>query len=172
MNVQSDAIFLLDSSMFIEAYRRYYGLDICPGFWDFLIHHGAGGRVTSIDWVRRELSAGRGPLAAWANSQGADLFVSTRELLVIEEYERIMKWVFENRQFLDHAKAEFASGADGWLVAYGRVYGMTLVTQESYNPNIRKRVPLPNVCRTFGVATANTFKMLRDLGAAFDWMPP
>ena len=158
--------------MFIEAYRRYYGLDICPGFWEFLVHHGAEGCVISIDWVRKELRDGGGPLAMWANREASALFVTSRELLVVEEYGRVMDWIFGNNQFLDYAKAEFASGADGWLVAYARVYGMTLVTQESYNPNIRKRVPLPNVCRRFGVATVNTFKMLRELEAAFDWMPP
>jgi hypothetical protein len=30
--------YLLDSNVFIEAYRRYYSFDICPGFWDCLVH--------------------------------------------------------------------------------------------------------------------------------------
>lgn len=34
----SDAIFLLDTNVFIEAHQRYYGLDLCPGFWDALRH--------------------------------------------------------------------------------------------------------------------------------------
>ena len=31
-------VYLLDTNVFVEAYRRYYGLDLCPGFWDSLTH--------------------------------------------------------------------------------------------------------------------------------------
>ena len=47
-----------------------------------------------------------------------------------------------------------------------------MVTQEVYNPSIKKRVPLPNVCHEFGVDTTHTFKMLRVLDAAFHWATP
>ncbi len=30
------SFFVLDSNIFIEAHRRYYAFDICPGFWDSL----------------------------------------------------------------------------------------------------------------------------------------
>ena len=158
--------------MFIEAYRRYYGLDICPGFWDCLLHHCVGRRLLSIDRVQNELKDGGGPLADWAVSVASDLFTSSTEESLVDEYENVMAWVNGSTQFLDHAKADFASGADGWLVAYSLVHGRTLVTQEAFNPMIRKRIPLPNVCREFSVETANTFKMLRELDAAFGWTPP
>lgn len=29
-------MFLLDANVFIEAKNRYYGFDICPGFWRWL----------------------------------------------------------------------------------------------------------------------------------------
>ena len=157
--------------MFIEAYRRYYGLDICPGFWDCLLHHCGEHRLLSIDRVHEELKQGGGHLADWADHEASGLFVSSREPLVVAEYGNVMAWVYGSTQFLDHAKADFAAGADGWLVAYSKVHGRTLVTQEAYNPRIRKRVPLPNACREFGVITANTFKMLRELEAAFGWTP-
>ena len=164
--------FLLDSSVFIEAYRRYYGFDICPGFWDCLLHHRSEDRLLSIDRVRDELRQGGGLLADWANQNASGLFTSSREPLVVAEYGNVMAWVYGNAQFLGQAKADFASGADGWLVAHASVHGRTLVTQEVYNPNIKKRVPLPNVCREFGVVTAHTFRMLRQLDAAFHWPPP
>lgn len=172
MTDRTEAEFLLDSSLFIEAYRRYYGLDICPGFWDCLLHHCSQQRLLSIDRVREELKQGGGLLADWANQKATDLFASSREPLVVAEYGNVMAWVYGSAQFLGQAKADFASGADGWLVAYARVHGRTLVTQEVYNPSIRKRVPLPNVCREFGVFTTHTFRMLRELNVAFHWTTP
>ena len=172
MTERAGAGFLVDSSVFIEAYRRYYGLDICPGFWDCLLHHCRDQRLLSIDRVREELKQGGGPLADWTNLTASGLFASSREPPVVTEYGSVMAWVYGSSQFLGQAKADFASGADGWLVAYARVHGRTLVTQEVYNPSIKKRVPLPNVCREFGVDTTHTFRLLRVLDVAFHWETP
>ena len=62
--------------------------------------------------------------------------------------------------------------ADGWLAAYARVYNAVVVTQEVFNADVRKRVPLPNVCRQFGVDCRDTFEMLRELEVRFDWRHP
>jgi len=169
VNDRDSAGFLLDSSLFIEAYRRYYGLDICPGFWDCLLHHCIDQRLLSIDRVRDELKQGGGQLADWSTQTATGLFASSREPLVVAEYGNVMAWVYGSTQFLGQAKADFASGADGWLVAYARVHGRTLVTQEVYNQSVKKRVPLPNVCREFGVVTTHTFRMLRVLDVKFHW---
>ena len=80
-----------------------------------------------------------------------------------------MQWVYANNQFLPQAKNDFSQGADGWLVAYARAKNAILVTLERYAPDAERRVPLPNVCRRFGVAYMDTFEMLRGLGVRFDW---
>ena len=74
-----------------------------------------------------------------------------------------------NAQFKPEAKAEFAQAADGWIAAYAKVNGNTLVTQEEHAPDAKKRVPLPNVCKQFGVDYVDTFAMLCDLRASFFW---
>jgi len=62
--------------------------------------------------------------------------------------------------------AEWAQGAfAGWLVAYAKVYGLTVVTHETYAPDARKKVPIPNICRAFAVTYVDTWAMLRALGA-------
>ena len=63
------------------------------------------------------------------------------------------------------AKAEFAGCADGWLVAYAKVHGFVVVTQEVYAAEARKRVLIPNVCKASGVNYVDTCTMLRGLGA-------
>jgi len=78
-----------------------------------------------------------------------------------------MGWVYAQDQFLDAAKADFADGADGWLVAYTSSKGYVVVTHEVLNPDIKIKVPIPNVCDAFGVSYVNTFEMLRQLGVRF-----
>jgi hypothetical protein len=83
---------------------------------------------------------------------------------VVGAYRALMKWSFGQDQFLDAAQAEFASKADAWLVAYAKVTGHVVVTEEVFAPNIKKQIEIPNACRAFSVPCINTFEMLRDLG--------
>lgn len=59
---------------------------------------------------------------------------------------------------------QFANGADGWLVAYARAKGHVVVTHEQLSADVRRKVPIPNVCNAFGVRYVDTFEMLRELG--------
>jgi hypothetical protein len=78
-----------------------------------------------------------------------------------------MLWAQRHPRFTDAAKAKFASGADGWLVAYSRVHGCTVVTNEERAPDSQKNIKLPDVCDAFGVDTVDTFRMLSIIGARF-----
>ena len=52
-------------------------------------------------------------------------------------------WIFRDERhprYFAHAKAKFATGADGWLVAYARVHGATVVTNEQSAPESRKEI--------------------------------
>lgn len=91
-------------------------------------------------------------------------FDSTDEVGIIESYGEIVNWVQSQNQFTDAAKAEFARGADGWLVAYARVKGSIAVTQEVLAPEAKIKVKIPNVCQAFNVPYIDTFEMLRRLG--------
>ena len=57
--------------------------------------------------------------------------------------------------------------ADGWLAAYAKTHDCAVVTLEDFDPVIRKKVPLPNVCRAFDVEPITPFEMLRRERARF-----
>ena len=133
--------YVLDADVFIEAARRYYAFDLAPKFWESLVHHAANGRIQSIDRVKKELERGKDKLATWATSQFSDEFASTDEEDVTESYTEVMGWVQAQDQFSDAAKADFASGADGWLVAYPKSKRHIFVTHEVLNPSIKRKVP-------------------------------
>lgn len=160
-------VYVLDASSLIQAARVYYTFDIAPGFWRSLIDNAYRGHIQSIDWVKEELKKGNDQLAKWADKDFSRAFTSTDREDVIVQYAEIMRWVYGQAQYSDDAKAKFASGADGWLVAYSKVVGGVVVTQEQASPDAKNRVPIPNVCDTFNVKSIDTFQMLRALGVRF-----
>lgn len=168
-NGRPPGAFVLDTNVFIEAYQRYYGMDLCPGFWECLIHNCQKTRLLSIDRVRNEIAEGD-TLHDWVKQAPEEMFESTAELETVEAFSKMMAWVQNNETFLQRAKDEFASVADGWLIAYAEVHGLIVVTQEVFDPAVKKRVPIPNVCRQFDVPYVDTFSMLRSLEVSFGWL--
>ncbi len=160
--------FLLDSNVFIQASRRYYGFDICPGFWVALVRQHRENRIFSIDHVKTEITKDKDKLKKWALSKAPDTFFKkTNEESVINLFGKIVQWVQRKPQYKPEAKAEFAQVADGWLIAYAKTNGLIVVTHEIYTPDVKIKVPIPNVCREFEVEYVDTFKMLRELGIKF-----
>lgn len=172
MNKSLLATHVLDTSVFIQAARIYYPFDICPGFWSCLLYHCQTRQIVILDRVRAEIRRGNDELKEWINDVPRQFFASTKTPEVIVEFSALMQWVQNNDQFMDEAKSEFASVADGWVVAYAKAYDLVVVTQEVYAADVRKRVPIPNVCREFGVTYQDTFAFLRALNARFEWAKP
>jgi len=96
-------------------------------------------------------------------------FVGTDEEAVTDAYGRVMLWVQRNAQYLDQAKAKFATEADGWLVAYAMIHGVTVITNEQPRPQSRSRILLPDVCSQFNVTYKDTFAMLHELAVRYEW---
>ena len=165
--------YIIDSDVFISAKNGYYAFAICPGFWDSLIDHHQTGRVHSLDRIQGELLAGNREedLVQWVkNDVPSGFFLSSQDAEVVAAYQRIMLWVQRNPQYVDNAKAKFATEADGWLVAYASVTGAEVVTNEQPRPEARNRILLPDVCNQFGVENHDTFEMLKALRVRYDYV--
>lgn len=168
----ADPVFVLDANVLIEAKNRHYAFDLAPGFWRSLVALAADARIESIDRVKTELLRGRDKpkegeepdeLAVWAKGDFSHAFVSTDAEDIIRSYADVMNWVHQQTRFTDAARAEFAGGADGWLVAYAMARGRVVVTHEEPRPESRREVKIPDVCLAFSVRSANPFQMLREL---------
>jgi len=159
--------YVLDANVFIEAHKRYYAFDICPGFWVALFNNHGSGRICSIDRVRAEIVGQDDALSNWAQGLPSSFFAGTADSSVGGVFANIMTWVQSQSQYLPAAKTSFASGADGWLVAYAKTQSLWVATDEMANPNIKRKVPIPNVCDAFGVDYLGSFDLLRALGAKF-----
>ncbi len=160
--------YLLDANAFIEAKNRYYGFDICPGFWSSLVSQHEGQRVFSIDRIQNELMVQDDEVKDWVKNQAPETFFQkTEDQDVINTFGDMVKWVYSQSQFTPAARSEFSSVADGWVIAYAKVNDLIVVTHEQYAPDVQRKVPIPNVCVEFDVNYVNTFEMLRDLGERF-----
>jgi hypothetical protein len=157
--------FLLDANIFIEAYRRYYSFDIAPAFWSALKQNAEADLLVSIDRIYDEINHydDDDELKRWANSEFRSWFISTDNEEVFKAYREVIEWVMGQTQFTEPAKAEFASVGDSWLIACAKTHDYIIVTHEGYDANIKRKIPIPNVCRAFGITYIDTFEMLRRL---------
>ena len=155
-------MYLLDTSAFIEAHRRYYGLDFVPGFWDWLDANSDSGLIASVRAVLDELS-GEDDLSKWAKQRKA-VFRNTN-VRTQDALQKVAVWATQNyaREFVD----EFLEKADCQLLAFAKAYGCTVITHEQPEDPKKKRktVKIPDACSAFGLTWIDTFKMLRAEGA-------
>ena len=162
--------YTIDADVFITAKNRYYAFDICPAFWESVILRHNDGRVCSIDRVKGELLTGRKTedLVVWVKDEVPEsFFEGVDDEAIAVKYSQIMLWAQRHQQFTDAAKAKFATGADGWLVAFAFVRRAIVVTNEQPAPDSKHEIKLPDVCKQFGVEYRDTFQMLRDLAVRF-----
>ena len=158
-------MYILDTDIFIASARRYYAFRLAPGFWKALLDLAVQGKIQSIDRVLQELQNGDvDDVLQWAETNFS--FSSTEDEEVVDAYQDIIQWSTGNLQYTDDAKNQLAKKetADGWLVAYVKVHGGTVATNEKANPEVKKRIPIPNICEEFGVPFVDQFEMMRRLG--------
>lgn len=166
---ESGRRFVLDTNILIEAQNRYYAMDLCPGFWNCLLHFHQVGRVLGIDKVLKEIRTNNDELIEWIREAPATLFATTGTQDIGDAYREFVDWVWAHDQYQRQAKVDFARAADGWVAAYAKVDGAAVVTHEAFSAGAKRVVPLPNLCAEFGIDCLHTFDMLRELGVSFDW---
>lgn len=161
-------IYLLDTNTLIEAKNRYYSMTICPGYWTWILQSHGKGIVASIDAVGNELKQGHDELAAWVK-QNEHLFWDASDGETQEAFAKVATYVTnQSHQMKAGAVEEFLAGADPWLIAKAMTTpDCVLVTHEQFNPQLKRKFSIPNVCQTFGMQWINTFQVLDATGAEF-----
>lgn len=158
-------MYLLDADVFIRAKNSYYGLDFCPGFWEWLRHAHLQGKVFSIDRVRDELLAGEDELKAWVTQLPPSFFFKPSSNTV-ESLKVIAEWADQAALYEPGAKAAFLARADYYLVAQARAYGYAVVTNE-VAADKRTQIKIPNACAAHSIPVRTPFDLLRNERARF-----
>lgn len=156
--------YLLDANVFIEAKNRYYGLDFCPAFWEWLIVNNKSGLIFSIEKVADEIEAGGDDLAAWAAQRGSGFFLKP-DMTIPPALGTVSTWAASQR-YEPAAVSTFFLAADYYLVAHALAHEHTLVTHEIAATSA-KRIKIPDVCIGLGIKCMTPFAMLRRERARF-----
>ena len=170
----STANYIFDTNVILKAQITCYHPTICPGFWEFMTLRHWAGLLFSLDVVHDELLANPGEydqehLRVWLaqNSSAAQFFLRAKDDAVKKEFERMQEIIEANSNYNQKQVEKFINGADLWLIAYAKVHGCVVVTEEQPADDAYSRVRIPDICRQFGVPCRNTFGMLEELGIAF-----
>ena len=165
--------YLLDSNIFIQAYRMHYPFDVVPSLWNKLIKLSDNGVILSIDKVKKELFSNNDELSNWCKSSLRNTFFVDTENC-INKYIDITKWAGSHPYYKPRAKEEFlqADLADPWLVAYAMTErehknDCIIVTHEKSQPNTEKKIKIPEVCNQFKIRHTNLIEMFREIGETF-----
>jgi len=158
--------YVLDSDVFIQAFKGYYCFDLCPAFWEALTTHHDRGTLITLDHVKNEINECKDELSDWFNQLPLTWFAPTDGEEIIKTYVSIMKHVSQGN-YKDSAKSHFASGADGWVIAFAAATNCIVVTQEVSARDSKKKIKIPDICDAIGVEHIGTYEMLRALGVKF-----
>ena len=153
--------YVLDANVFIDAKNRYYGLDFCPGFWDWVDGANTDGRVTSIESVGDELVGGGDDLATWARQRIGSLF-QRPDATIVPGLQATSTWA-NGAGYEPAAVATFLQAADYYLVGHALAHGHDVVTLEVAGSS-RKRIKIPDACLALGLKCMTPFAMLRAEG--------
>lgn len=152
--------YLLDTGVFIEAKRRFYGLDFVPGYWDWLMREAKAGTIRSIEKVADEIDVQQDDLSAWAATLPAGFFLRP-DANFSAAFQQVSQWALDSG-FQAAAYTEFLGVADSFLVAQALAGDHTVVTLEkpATSPS-RKKIKVPDACAGVGVKCITPYAMMR-----------
>ena len=131
-----------------------------------------GDKLSIVENVKQEIDKyfdPSEPLRKWiSKSFTQSSFASTGNSAVTTEYSILMNWVSNHGQYNQKAIAEFARGADGWIMAYAKINGETVFSMEISAPNSKNHAKMPDICSAHSIDHINTFDFLRRVGAQFN----
>jgi hypothetical protein len=146
--------YLLDANTYIEAKNLYYGMGICPGYWQWLDVQYQNNLVNSVQPIFNELNAYGDELSDWVKEREAQ-FLSVTEEETQDIYTGIVQFVAD-RDYQPANRDQFLAGADPWLIAKAGAIESIVVTHESLVGPESKKVKIPNICEHFEIEYLNT----------------
>lgn len=164
-------VYVVDSNFFIQAHRFNYPLDIVPSFWSKVKQLAVDGKIISIDKVKKEIYDHQDDLKQWCEDNlPGDFFKDTQG--IVKSYSQVVMWAnSKSVHYSPTALAEFldADEADAWLVAFALAdkANLTIVTHEKSQPEIKRKIKIPEACLSFNIAFVDTIEMLRQLNERF-----
>lgn len=157
--------YLLDANTYIQAKNQYYGMDICPAYWEWLDQQFGYQIVGSIDMIARELKDGNDELSDWVKARPGH-FLKCDDIDTQKAFSEIVNKIMAGN-YNSGNRDNFLAKADPWIIAKAKTLNAIVVTHEALLSPETKKVKVPNICNQFNVSCINTFQFLRQLNAKF-----
>lgn len=152
--------YLLDTGVFIEAKRRFYGMDFVPGYWDWLMREARAGTIRSIEKVADEIGAQQDELSAWAATLPNGFFLRPDNAFNTS-FPQVSQWALGSG-YQAAAYNEFLGVADSYLVAQALAGGHAVVTLEKpLTTPSKKRIKVPDACAGVGIKCMTPYELMR-----------
>jgi hypothetical protein len=157
-------IYCLDANVLIQAWQKYYSMELCPGYWELLSELGRAGRIFLPQTVSDEITRTEDELTAWLlQSQ-----IPVREIdgAVTQFLSEIYEANPLHKYLVDNTKQR--SLADPWLIAHAKKENACVVTkEEKVSVPYSTRIKIPNVCDNMGVRWINDFEFVQEVKIRF-----
>ena len=176
--------YIVDTNVYISAFRGYYSMDICPEYWDILTQIGNENLLISPIEVRNEILRQDDELARWVKAKNPCFQTATLPeitpffLEVVEAYKKAkenakLKFQETNPTYRLPRK-ESLSDEDMMVVANALFYRehfpskeVVIVTKETDLSLYKKPVKIPHVCDPLGISYVNDFEFIKEVGIRF-----
>lgn len=151
--------YCLDTNVYIEAWSKYYSMDLCPEYWDILDQLASQKIIFSPLEVKKEIEKTEDGLSNWIKDRN---FLFRDINITIQENLRII--MDKHGRLVDSNKQR--SVADPWVIAYAMAEDAVVVTKET--PTLsQRRIKIPDVCEALGVSWIDDFEFARQIGIKF-----
>ena len=157
-------LYLLDANVLITADRDYYPIDRVPQFWSWLLEQSQQGYVKIPYEILAEISGGskQDQLIKWISS-------NKKTLVLDEEVDPslLQKVIREGYELMPPSETDTRKIAhDPFLIAYAlsNQTERAVITLEQSSPSKKgSNRKIPDVCSRLGVASYNTFYLIKKL---------
>lgn len=158
--------YLLDTNIYIASYDRYYRHDFFPSYWEsfskilnthVVIPKIVQSEITKSPWFHQ-----------WLKLNYSQDIISHK--LYAEQYQDILQYIEGCGLYKETALTNQSKGwandsiADPWIIGIAQKEGLTVVTDESKDPNLGKgqlvkSAKIPDVCSQLDIRCIdrNTF---------------
>lgn len=166
----SKPIFLLDTNVFIDPYKKYYAPDLVPKFWPYIENSIKNGNIAILDLFYDELAKGKDDLTNWLETINPPI-INHRETNIVKAYGEVINHIASCGFYSQNVRMNWddIQNADPWLIACAMGCDYTLITFEQSIGKLSKqnhasnRLKIPDVCKSLNVTCFDLFDMMRAL---------
>jgi hypothetical protein len=149
--------YSFDASAILDAWIRYYPIDLFPSFWNRFEEMCKDGVGMAIELIEREISKKDDGCIKWFKRRKMESFFHEIDNNIQNSVSIILKNTNYQR-LVEDKRGTFA--ADPFVIAFAQVKNLIVVTGEKPSNKLLKP-KIPDVCKDMGIECINILDLMR-----------